>query len=112
MAIAYTRATTSRLIDRGQKTLRPLSFLLLASLIASSELRAQTEGSADEDTNFIVQEIPRSLGFYLHTDQDAFQNAFNEDRNYTMGVSIGVFGELRRGMLRIGSPNTSRQQDT
>lgn len=31
-------------------------------------------------------------GFYIYSDQDVFLKKFNEDRNYTMGLHLGVFG--------------------
>lgn len=36
--------------------------------------------------------VTRNTGFYLLFDQDVFAPAYNEDRNYTMGLNIGVFG--------------------
>ena len=86
------------------------SLLLLAAQLLSFLLNAQTEASTPSDTTFLMQEIPRNWGFYLHSDQDIFQKSYNEDRNYTMGISLGVFGDFA-DKNKLGLPWVRRKID-
>lgn len=52
---------------------------------------AQTESAIGADS-IIIEKTKRQAGIFVLTDQDVFQKAYNEDRNYTMGILIGVYG--------------------
>jgi len=66
-------------------SLKPL--LLFWLLFAATFLYGQPSGTA-ADT------VSKPTGFYLYSDQDRFLNKYNEDRNYTMGVNLGIFGPV------------------
>ena len=61
-------------------------YFALLFFFVSTALSAQEGTSADS--------IYKTTGFYLYTDQDLFVGKHNEDRNYTMGVNLGIFGPV------------------
>ncbi|MBC7776331.1 MAG: lipid A deacylase LpxR family protein [Phycisphaerae bacterium] len=64
----------------------PKHLFAIFCFFASAALSAQSGTAADS--------IFKTTGFYFYTDQDFFVDKYNEDRNYTMGVNLGIFGPV------------------
>ena len=63
--------------------------LLLYCFLTATTLSAQTGLEPSRSDS-----VSKPTGFYLYSDQDRFFDKYNEDRNYTMGANIGIFGPV------------------